>query len=61
MMMPSHVRKIKKYRGKIPLFTQEKLSKNLIKYLTTEIKLNLRYLAINPTEALVSLYNLVAQ
>ena len=28
MMMPSHVKKIKKYRGKIPLFIEKELSKN---------------------------------
>jgi ribonuclease E len=28
MIMPSSVKRIKKYRGKVPLFIEEKLNKN---------------------------------
>ena len=56
MMMPSHVKKIKKYRGKIPLFIEEGIEQKLNQIFETEIKLNSGgYLVINPTEALVSI------
>ena len=56
MMMPSHVKKIKKYRGKIPLFIQEKIEQKLNQIFDSEIKLSSGgYLVINPTEALVSI------
>ena len=56
MMMPSHVKKIKKYRGKIPLFIEEKIEQKLNQIFDSEIKLNSGgYLVINPTEALVSI------
>nr|WP_256998035.1 Rne/Rng family ribonuclease [Candidatus Pelagibacter ubique] len=56
MMMPSHVKKIKKYRGKIPLFIQENIEQKLNQIFESEIKLNSGgYLVINPTEALVSI------
>ncbi len=56
MMMPSHVKKIKKYRGKIPLFIEEKIEQKLNEIFDSEIKLNSGgYLVINPTEALVSI------
>ena len=56
MMMPSHVKKIKKYRGKIPLFIQEDIEQKLNQIFDSEIKLNSGgYLVINPTEALVSI------
>ncbi len=56
MMMPSHVKKIKKYRGKIPLFIQENIEQKLNQIFDSEIKLNSGgYLVINPTEALVSI------
>ena len=56
MMMPSHVKKIKKYRGKIPLFIEEKIEQKLNQIFESEIKLNSGgYLVINPTEALVSI------
>ena len=56
MMMPSHVKKIKKYRGKIPLFIEEKIEEKLNQIFDSEIKLNSGgYLVINPTEALVSI------
>ncbi len=56
MMMPSHVKKIKKYRGKIPLFIGEGIEQKLNQIFDTEVKLNSGgYLVINPTEALVSI------
>ena len=56
MMMPSHVKKIKKYRGKIPLFIEENIEQKLNQIFDSEIKLNSGgYLVINPTEALVSI------
>ena len=56
MMMPSHVKKIKKYRGKIPLFIEENIEQKLNQIFESEIKLNSGgYLVINPTEALVSI------
>ena len=56
MIMPSHVKKIKKYRGKIPLFIEEGIEQRLNQIFDSEIKLNSGgYLVINPTEALVSI------
>ncbi len=56
MMMPSQVKKIKKYRGKIPLFIEEGIEQKLNQIFDSEIKLNSGgYLVINPTEALVSI------
>ena len=56
MLMPSHVKKIKKYRGKIPLFIEEGIEQKLNQIFDTEIKLSSGgYLVINPTEALVSI------
>ena len=56
MMMPSQVKKIKKYRGKIPLFIEEGIEQKLNQIFESEIKLNSGgYLVINPTEALVSI------
>ena len=56
MMMPSHVKKITKYRGKVPLFISEDIEQKLNQIFDTEIKLNSGgYLVINPTEALVSI------
>ena len=56
MMMPSHVKKIKKYRDKIPLFFKENIESKLNQIYDTEIKLNSGgYLVVNPTEALVSI------
>ena len=56
MLMPSHVKKIKKYRGKIPLFIDEGIEQKLNQIFDTEIKLSSGgYLVINPTEALVSI------
>ena len=56
MMMPAHVKKIKKYRGKVPLFIEEGIEQKLNHIFESEIKLNSGgYLVINPTEALVSI------
>ena len=56
MMMPSHVKKIKKYRGKTPLFIEEGIEQKLNQIFESEIKLSSGgYLVINPTEALVSI------
>ena len=55
-IMPSHVKRIKKYRDKIPLFIKEKIEKKLNEIFETKVKLNSGgYLVINPTEALVSI------
>jgi len=56
MLIPSHVKKVKKYRGKIPLFINENIEQKLNQIFDSEIKLNSGgYLVINPTEALVSI------
>ena len=56
MIMPSHTKKIKKYRDKIPLFIKEKIENKLNEIFDTKVKLNSGgYLVINPTEALVSI------
>ena len=56
MIMPSHVKKIKKYRDKIPLFIKEKIENKLNEIFDTKVKLNSGgYLVINPTEALISI------
>jgi len=56
LMMPTHVKKIKKYREKIPLFFSEKIEEKLNQIYESEVKLKSGgYLVINPTEALVSI------
>jgi len=56
MMMPSHVKRIKKYRDKVPLFFKENIEEKLNQIYDSEIKLKSGgYLVINPTEALVSI------
>ncbi len=56
LMMPSHVKKIKKYRGKISLFIEEGIEQKLNQIFESEIKLSSGgYLVVNPTEALVSI------
>ena len=56
MLMPSQVKRIKKYRGKVPLFIEEGIEQKLNQIFDTQIKLNSGgYLVINPTEALVSI------
>tara|TARA_B100001029_G_C15058841_1_gene456623 strand:+ start:629 stop:2446 length:1818 start_codon:yes stop_codon:yes gene_type:complete len=55
-MMPSSVKKVKKYRGKVPLFIQENIEEKLNQIFDSEIKLKSGgYIVINPTEALVSI------
>ncbi len=55
-MLPSSVKKVKKYRGKTPLFIQENIEQKLNQIFDSEIKLKSGgYLVINPTEALVSI------
>ena len=54
--MPKNVKNIKKYRGKIPLFHDAKIEKELINIYEPTVKLKSGgYLVINPTEALVSI------
>ena len=56
LMMPSHVKKIKKYREKVPLFFKEDIEEKLNQIYDSEVKLKSGgYLVINPTEALVSI------
>ncbi len=56
MMMPSHLKRIKKYRGKTPLFIEKGIEQKLNQIFESEIKLSSGgYLVINPTEALVSI------
>ena len=56
MMMPSHSKRIKKYRGKIPLFIEEGIEQKLNQIFESQIKLSSGgYIVINPTEALVSI------
>ena len=56
LMMPSHVKKIKKYREKVPLFFKENIEEKLNQIYESEVKLKSGgYLVINPTEALVSI------
>ena len=55
-LMPESVKKIKKYRGKIPLFHDAGIEKSLNRIFEPTIKLESGgYLVINPTEALVSI------
>ena len=56
MMMPNQIKKVKKYRDKVPLFYKENIEKKLFEIFETEVKLTSGgYLVINPTEALVSI------
>ena len=56
LLMPENVKKIKKYRGKIPLFHDVGIEKKLNRIFEPVIKLDSGgYLVINPTEALVSI------
>ena len=55
-LMPENVKKIKKYRGKIPLFHDAQIEKSLNRIFDPTIKLESGgYIVINPTEALVSI------
>ena len=55
-LMPKNVKNIKKYRGKIPLFHDADIEKELNNIYEPTVKLKSGgYLVINPTEALVSI------
>ena len=55
-LMPKSVKNIKKYRGKIPLFHDANIEKELNNIFEPTVKLKSGgYLVINPTEALVSI------
>ena len=55
-LMPKNVKNIKKYRGKIPLFHDANIEKELINIFEPTVKLKSGgYLVINPTEALVAI------
>jgi len=56
LLMPENVKKIKKYRGKIPLFHDAQIEKSLNRIFDATVKLESGgYIVINPTEALVSI------
>ena len=56
IMMPKDLKKIKKYRDKIPLFFKENIEVKLNEIFESTVNLNSGgYLVINPTEALVSI------
>ena len=56
ILMPRDIKKIKKYREKIPLFIKENIENKLNEIFETKVKLSSGgYLVINPTEALVSI------
>ena len=55
-LMPKNVKNIKKYRGKIPLFHDANINKELNNIFEPTVKLKSGgYIVINPTEALVSI------
>ncbi len=55
-LMPKQIKKVKKYRDKIPLFFKNNIEEKLYEIYKTEVKLKSGgYLVINPTEALVSI------
>ena len=55
-LMPKNLKNIKKYRGKIPLFHDANIEKELINIYEPTVKLRSGgYLVLNPTEALVSI------
>ena len=56
LVMPNNVKKIKKYRDKVPLFFKQKIDSKLFEIFEFKIKLKSGgYVVINPTEALVSI------
>ena len=56
ILVPENVKKIKKYRGKIPLFHDAGIEKKLNRIFEPTVKLESGgYIVINPTEALVSI------
>ena len=53
---PDNVKKVKKYRGKVPLFHDVGIEKNLNSIFESTVKLESGgYIVINPTEALISI------
>ena len=56
LLMPHNLKKVKKYRGKIPLFHDADIEKKLNQIFEPTVKLESGgYLVINPTEALISI------
>ena len=56
ILMPENVKKVKKYRGKIPLFHDVGIERKLNRIFEPTVKLESGgYIVINPTEALVSI------
>ena len=56
LMMPNEVKKVKKYRDKVPLFIKEDIEKKLNDIFESQVNLSSGgYLVINPTEALISI------
>jgi len=56
ILMPENVKKVKKYRGKIPLFHDAEIEKNLNRIFEPTVKLESGgYIVIHPTEALVAI------
>ena len=56
VLMPENVKKIKKHRGKIPLFHSTGIEKKLNQIFEPTVKLESGgYIVINPTEALISI------
>lgn len=55
-LMPKQIKKVKKYRDKVPLFFKNKIEGKLYEIYKTEVKLKSGgYIVINPTEALISI------
>ncbi len=55
-LMPKNIKNIKKYRGKVPLFHEANIEKDLNNIFEPTVKLKSGgYLVINPTEALVAI------
>ena len=56
ILMPKYVKRVKKYRDKVPLFVKENIESKLNEIFETKVTLaSGGYLVINPTEALVSI------
>jgi len=56
LLMPENLKRVKKYRGKIPLFHDMGIEKDLNRIFESNVKLQSGgYIVINPTEALVSI------
>jgi len=56
LLMPHNLKKVKKYRGKIPLFHDANIERKLNQIFEPTIKLESGgYIVINPTEALISI------